>query len=351
MPFNRPSLATLIDRIQADLESRIPGADARLRRNVLNAIAAVHAAAVHNIYAYLDFIAKQPFPDTADQEHLERIASLYGLARLPASFAIGDVTFTGTNGSAIPSGTELQTSSGARYVTTDDGAIAGGTADVPVTAVDAGSTGNLIAGTAISLLESVLGVNAQAVVAAAGITGGADVESDDQLRTRVIERLQSPPQGGAKHDYVGWAKAAHPSVTRVWVFPQELGAGTVVVRIVTDNEASLTATQPVIDAVQSYIDDIRPLNATVTVDSPVETAVDFDIAVEPNTAEVQAAVTAELEDLFRRVAAPQGIIPLSQIREAISVAAGETDHVLNSPISNVQLGANEIPVLGAITWS
>ena len=33
MPFNRPDLPTLIDRAVADLESRLPGADARLRRS------------------------------------------------------------------------------------------------------------------------------------------------------------------------------------------------------------------------------------------------------------------------------------------------------------------------------
>lgn len=352
MPFNRSPIQTLIQQSIGDLESRIDGADARLSVNMVNAIGIMHSAGLNALYGKLEWAVRQLFPETADSDYLELYASRYAITRLAATFATGDVTFTGTNGTVIPSGTELQTSNGQRYKTTADGTIASGTVDVPITADDPGVEGNLDAGTVLTLLSSIPGVNAQATVAAGDIAGGADAESDDALLERVMFREQNPPQGGAPHDYIAWARAAHPSVTRVYVYPLEAGDSTVVVRIITDNDASLTATQQVIDAVTAYIDSPgrRPTNAIVTVTSPVEVAVDFNIALTPDTTVVRDAVTAELEDLLRRIGKPQGIIPVSQINEAISTAAGETDHVLNTPAANVNMGTNEIPVLGTFTW-
>jgi uncharacterized phage protein gp47/JayE len=79
------------------------------------------------------------------------------------------------------------------------------------------------------------------------------------------------------------------------------------------------------------------------------------IQLSPNTASVQAAVQAELEDLFRREAgvedgAGSGTVLLSHIREAISRAEGETDHVLVSPAADVTLSAGEIATVGNLTF-
>lgn len=54
MPFNRPTLPQLIQRNITDIESRLPGRDARLRRSNLNVLAKVHAGAAHGLYGALD---------------------------------------------------------------------------------------------------------------------------------------------------------------------------------------------------------------------------------------------------------------------------------------------------------
>ena len=60
---------------------------------------------------------------------------------------------------------------------------------------------------------------------------------------------------------------------------------------------------------------------------------------------------AELRDLIRREAEPSGTLLISHIREAISVAAGERDHVLVTPAANVECDIGEVPTFGDITWS
>ena len=104
-------------------------------------------------------------------------------------------------------------------------------------------------------------------------------------------------------------------------------------------------------AVQDYIDERRPVTAQVTVLAPVAVPLALTIALTPDTTAVRAAVTAELQDLLRRDAKPGGTILISRIREAISVSAGEQNHVLTVPSVDVTHAAGEMPTLGTITWA
>lgn len=60
MPFARPTLTELITRVITDISSRVTGVDsAVLRRSLLGVIGQSEAGAVHMLYGYLDWIAKQ----------------------------------------------------------------------------------------------------------------------------------------------------------------------------------------------------------------------------------------------------------------------------------------------------
>lgn len=350
MPFQRPSLADLVARSAADIEAGLPGADARLRRSNLAVLSRMHAGAVHGVYGYLDWLAQQLMVDTAETVFLDRYAGIWGVLRVPASFAAGAVAVTGTTGVVVPAGTQLQRSDGAAYTTTADTTITSGAADVPVAALSAGIAGNADAGTRVTFTTPVSGVNTTGVVATGGLTRGADRESDDALRGRVLGRIQRPPMGGARSDYEAWALQV-AGVTRAWVYPLENGPGTVVVRFVRDNDASLIPEPDEVEAVQDYIDDLRPVTAQVTVEAPTAKPLNMTIQLTPNTAAVKAAVTAELADVIKREAAPGGTILLSHLREAVSVAAGEVNNVISSPAVDVTHDPGEMPVLGTITWS
>ncbi|MCW5666467.1 MAG: baseplate J/gp47 family protein [Piscinibacter sp.] len=350
MAFERPTLAELVDRAAADIEARLPGVDARLRRSNLGVLARVHAGALHQAFGYLEWMARQIMVDTCEGSYLERYASIWGVLRLPASFAEGNVTFTGADGTVVPAATLVQRGDGAQFGTDVDVTIASGTATAAVQALDAGAAGNTGAGTALQLVTPIAGVQSAAVVAAGGLVDGADVESDDALRARVLRRIQQPPNGGSAADYVTWALEV-PGVTRAWCYPLEGGAGTVTVRFVRDDDASIIPDAGEVAAVQAYIAERRPVTANVTVAAPTAVPLNLTIQLVPNTAEVKAAVTAELLDLLRREAQPGGTILISHIREAISVAAGETNHVLTVPSADVTHTAGQIATLGTITWS
>ena len=199
------------------------------------------------------------------------------------------------------------------------------------------------------MVTPIAGVQSQAQVAAGGLTGGADIEVDTALRARLLARIRQPPHGGALHDYVAWALEI-PGITRVWPVAGELGVGTVTVRFVRDDDTDPIPDAAEVVALQAHLDAVRPVTAQVFAVAPIPVALDLQIRLTPNSTTVQAAVTAELQDLLRREAEPGATLLLSHIREAISIATGETDHELLAPVANVEHAAGEMPVLGTITW-
>ncbi|HUD30156.1 MAG TPA: baseplate J/gp47 family protein, partial [Novosphingobium sp.] len=230
-------------------------------------------------------------------------------------------------------------------------AIAGGTATVTVTASAAGADGNCSAGTTLTLVSPLEGVAGSAVVAAGSISGGADDETEDSLLARLEQRVQNPPEGGADHDYERWAREM-PGVTRVWVYRAWLGAGTVGVTFVYDDREDIIPTVQDVADMLAYITDASraPATADVIVFAPIPDPIDPDIDLNPDTATVRAAVVAELKDFLRRDAKPGGTLHLSRIDEAISIAAGEDHHTLNSPAAAIVAAPGHMPVLGNPTW-
>jgi uncharacterized phage protein gp47/JayE len=353
MPFDRPTLPELRDRIRRDFNARLPGADALLRQSNLRVIADVLAGLSTLHYGYQEWLSRQLFPDTAETAFLERWASIWGLTRLPATAALGALATLGTAGAVVPTGAAWQRIDGVRYRTTAGATLAAdGTATVAVEAETLGVVGDAETGTQVSTVTALPGVVAQATVAAPGLAGGADEETDAQLRTRLLARIQTPPHGGAASDYVDWTLEV-PGVTRVWVAPQEQGPGTVVVRFAMDDAAHPNGipTQADVDLVQAHLDEVRPVTAQVIVVAPIPQAINVTIAtLTPDTPEVRTAVVAELTDTLFRNGVPGGVLYISWLWEAVSLASGERHHRITVPTGDVQLGAGELPILGTVTY-
>lgn len=349
MPFEKPTLAQLVNQTRADYLAR-SNTDDPLRRADIDVQSRVIAGAVSGLYGYADWMARQILPDTAEDENLDRWASLWlDVPRKPASAATCPVaTFVVQAGAVVPIGTQIRALDGQVYKTT--GAPTGSVPSVsaPIQAVVPGAAGNRSGGEVMTMVSPISGV--QSTVTVGACSGGADVETDDELRARLLQAIRNPAQGGSASDYVGWALSV-PGVTRAWCYPGELGPRSVVVRFVRDNDASIIPDSTEVAAVQAYIDPLRPVTDQLTVVAPVLSPVNFTISgLSPNTAAVQSAVTAELADLFAREAKPGGAILLSHIRAAISLASGEDDYVLVSPTANVTKATGQIASLGVITW-
>lgn len=349
MSFNRPTLSDLIVRVQEDFQSRL-GLSGKIVRNTMVWIfARVYAGLAHGLYGFLDYISRQVFPDTAEDENLIRWATLYGLTRIPATFAEGEVTVTGTNDISIPSGTILERADGVEFQVLSDVAIAGGTAILQVRAVVPEENGNTELGVSLSFQVPIDGVDVSGLVTGE-ITGGGDLESIEDLRTRLLARMRAPIQGGSASDYEQWAKEV-AGVTRAWVKPLYLGDGTVAIFFVRDNDDDIFPSVSEVEDVSGYIDERRPVTAHHYVYAPTGVDVNFTIEISPDSQSVKEAVTGELEDLFFTDGEPGGTILLSRMNEAISLAIGETDHVLISPSADYGAAAGYLPQLGTVTFT
>lgn len=350
MPFQRPTLADIINRTFADLVGRLNLQGALLRRSVVGVLARVLAGASHLLHGHLDYIARESMPDTA-VDNLPRWSNIWGVTLKDAEFASGPVTFPGTvDGTPIPAGTAIKRSAdGVQYTTQADATVIGGTVTVTVKADDAGELGNADVGTQLTIVFPIENINSTGAVASGGIVNGSDVEKPPSQRARMLARIKQPPHGGADFDYVAWALEV-PGVTRAWVYPLHLGAGTVGVTFVRDDDTSMIPDPAEVAAVQDYIDAHRPVTADATVFAPIADTLNFSIEATPSTAAIKAAIEAELRDFLAREAEPGGTLFLSRINEAISIASGEFDHTLTLPSADVVYATGHIATFGAITW-
>ncbi|WP_410498151.1 baseplate J/gp47 family protein [Chitinibacter sp. S2-10] len=347
--FNRPTLAQISQRISNDILARLDLDE--IRRSDIQVIGKVQAAVEHGLNGYLEWIAKQLLPDSCDEDRLLSSPWLNrGLSPNKASYAAGSLSVTAQVGAVIKAGTVWQRIDGVRYQINTETTISAVPQVVAVTALTAGGAGNATAGSGVVLVSPVLGVQAEAVVAVGGVTNGSDAEGIDDFRGRVLAAWAQTAHGGADFDYVAWARQVS-GVTRAWVRPAYFGLGTVGLFIVRDDEAPIFPDATELAAAQSYVNSVCPVTAAVTVMSPVAKGVNFNIQLTPATAAVKAAVQASLADLIRRDAEPGGSLLLSRMNEAISIASGESDHVLLSPAANVTTLPGEMVTLGAFTWS
>lgn len=369
MPFPRPTLRQLIDQALSDIRSNLPGADPLLRFSNLNVLANAVAALANGQYGYQDWIAKQSNPWTATEENLEAWAALKGIVRIPSSTSAGVVTFSGITGTNVPAGSSLVRGDGVEYTTDALVTIGGGgTITAAITAVEAGAAGNAVAGTTLTLGSAISGINSAADVTTA-CTGGADTETDDSLRDRMLEAYAHPPQGGSKRDYQEWARAV-PGVTRAWCEPNGMGSGTVVLRfmmdvtnaafdgfpqgtdgVATDESRDTVATGDQL-AVADYIFDLQPVGALVYCVAPVDHPINFTIT---NTGTWSAATKAAVESAIDASLLEQGVpgetLFLSFIEAAIAAVAGTAGFLITVPAANVTQTAGQLPTRGTVTFA
>lgn len=284
--------------------------------SVLRVISDVQGATCHLTLQYIDWLALQIMVDTAETEWLDRHGAIWLVnsdgttGRKGPTLARGIVTFTGTPGTILPKATRLSAGGTTRYETIQEIVIGDEATPAPVRALDPGTIGNQVEGATVGLTDTIAGVDNIGEIVV--MSGGTDMETDDDLRFRILQRIRNAPAGGAAHDYVRWGLAV-PGVTRCWCAPLELGMGTVSIRVMCDylrrTDDPLTNGFPLpqdLARVAEYIDSVRPVAVKdIYVLSPIPEPIDFTIEnlVTDNNA-VRAAIAVSVEDMIYAKAAP-----------------------------------------------
>ncbi|EEH5170492.1 baseplate J/gp47 family protein [Salmonella enterica] len=330
MAYLTPDAEKIRADLLRDLKNQLPDADTAPDSDYFVRASSV-ASVAEGLYQHQAWVVRQIFPDTADSDYLALHARTRGLKKKPPTTAKGLVGISGSPGSVLPAGSQIRGENLA-VTTTADVKLTAGTADVPVTAIQSGVSGNLDTQVAAELVSAPMGINGRVVVKS--LAGGTDEESDGELLDRLLDIIRRPPAGGNRYDYRRWAMET-PGVTSAWVYPIRRGVGTVDIAITS---AGGLASDEIIRNVQAHIDDVRPVTArNALVLSPQLRRIDFDVIVKAEGVtleQLRPDVERTIRDAMARIAPGQPLIR-SNIETLISLLPGVTDRMIVTPAANV----------------
>lgn len=302
-------------------------------------------------YVQLEYQLQRAFATTATGVDLDMRAAEQGIIRKPATKAAGSLTFIGTDGAVIPAKSLVASTTGIQFETTEDVVIAGGQAIATAQALKAGVSGNVPANSITALSISLIGVTG--VNNVNPFTGGYKEETDEELRKRYFEKIQTPATSGNKFHYIAWSKEV-PGVGDAKCFPLWNGNGTVKV-VIVDADKHLAGAD-LINAVENNIEAKRPIGAAVTVISAVEKSININATVTLANGytilQVQTLYQKAVMDYLKSIAFVDTYVSYAHLGKMLLETPGVGDYanlLVNSNINNVLLDEEETPVLGTIS--
>jgi uncharacterized phage protein gp47/JayE len=357
MPWITPTLKET-RRLTRDYVLSQLGAKAMVPNSALRIMSDAMAGLANLVLLYLDWLAKQLLPDTAEREWLDRHGNIWlvnadgSKGRKAATYASGTVQFTGTSGFTVAVGTLLSGANGVRYQTIAEALIGiGGTGNADAVALTAGTVGNMPDGEGIALITPIAGI--PSAVLYGDMDGGVNEESDEQLRERILKRIQNPAMGGSQADYEIWAMQM-PGVTRAWA-ASEQGAGTITTRFLMDDLRASTGGWPTpadVQTVSDHLDTMRPVTVMECYCfAPLIQYIDLTVsALTRDDDATRNAVVQAVSDMLFRNAAPGQTIYRSWVAEAVSGAIGEEHHELTFD-TVVMPSLGHMAVLGTVYFA
>lgn len=308
----------------------------------------VLAGEIYSLYASVEWLKTQIYPQTAQGQYLERHCGERGIRRAEALKAVGRLEFS--RGEAldydliIPEGTVCASDSSLEYVTTEIGRILKGTLSVsiPAAAVSGGREYNCGKNVVNTLLTSVAGV--EKVTNPQVFTGGADRETDEQLRARLLESYDALPDGANKAYYRQLAMA-HEGITSAAV----AGDSGVVKIYLWGNGAPPEA--GAVSAVAAEAAEKRELNVRVEAAAATPKELTYMVYVKPKPGvSMQAAstyVNSAVEAYFENKKVGDPVLK-SDLGRFILENAPVEDYMIPSAIADHPGDPSVKPVLGIL---
>lgn len=283
--------------------------------SILRAVVEANAAVVIWLQSLILQVLAITRAATSSGTDLDSWVADFGVTRLPATFATGQVTFsrfTATLQAVVPVGAVVQTGDGSQqYTVTADttnpaynGTLGGyvmaagvSSVNAPVVAVTAGVGGNAIIGAVSTIAGAISGVDT--VTNAASFTNGADAESDPALRTRFIAYVASLSK--ATKAAVGYAITSLQQGVTYSLVENETYGGTVQMGyfyvVVDDGTGAPGST--FLSTVSNAIDAVRPLCSSFGVFAPVVVNASVAMTVTVATGYDAAATKALVSDALK----------------------------------------------------
>jgi len=328
MSLTTPTTKEISDNIIAQLEASLNQTIPLLPKSFLRVLAKAMAGVFVLLYKYGGFMFLQVFVRTASANETTvngrvltpliewgRLIGVGDPAAATQAELLIDISVENQTGT-LSSGSQLvNTGNGVTYITIGSVLLNASTVQATIRAVSdqaggggAGAIGNLDPGAIVSFANPLANVARNATVVSQIVTG-ADAESTEAYRQRVIDRFQKRPQGGAYADYEIWGEEP-AGIINVYPYTSDC-PGQVDVYVEATPESSgdpdgiptAAQLQEVLDSIefdQNGLASRRPANALANT-FPI-TRTGFNIRVTgllvDDLAGVQASITTSIEEYF-----------------------------------------------------
>lgn len=329
----------LLDRMLQRAKEHSPGIDTRPSSPIYAAVAPA-GVELQNAYIELDWMLGQIFANTADRDYLIQRSSEWGIVPHPATKAVlkGEFNIDVDIGSRFSIGV-LNFAAIERI---SDGIFR-------MECETAGSDGNRNLGTLVPI-DYIPGLTRAELTEV--LEEGTDEETTESLRSRLLQKIRLPSTSGNKYDYYNWAMEC-AGVGAAKVFPLADGPGTV--KVVIANSSMGAAEPGLVSEVYDYIEERRPIGATLSVVSAREKA----IGVEANVKLRNGVALGTAQNQFRMLldehlkanAFQAAYISVARIGNLLLDVAGVEDYsglALNGTQGNVTLQDEEVAVAGIV---
>ena len=227
-----------------------------------------------------------------------------------------------------------------------------------VTSESEGVETNRTSGDVLTLSSPISGVENEAIVRFDGITGGSDIEDDESLRSRILEQRAAIRANFSPDAIVQKAREV-PGVTRVKVRRADPEPGDVTVNFVRDNDSNIIPSSADVLSVRESLLEILPSTseeAALIVAAPIPVLTDFTFSsIVPNTEAMKSAVKETLKAFYEDEVDIGSVITEDAYRSAILQTVAENSRlesfVLSAPSGNIVITADQIGLLGDVTFS
>jgi len=388
MSLQTPSTKDISENIIAQLEASLNQSIPLLPKAFLRVLAKALAGVFILLYKYSGFMFLQMFVQTASIKQtningvlispLTQWGRLIGIgdpvAATKAELLIDVIVQTQTG--TLPSGTQLVNgANGVTYITIGAVNLDSTTVQTTIRASadqqgggGAGAIGNLQAGDVVTFANPLANVSRNASVDSQTVTG-ANAESTEAYRQRIVDKFQKRPQGGAYADYQGWGEEV-VGVINVYPYTGDPGEVDLYSEATVSSSGSadgiptpaqLLAVLNSVNFDQDGLATRRPVNAFVNSNAITRTGfnIKVDGVVVEDLAAVQAAIVVAVTQYFlnrepfiiglsippRRDRITQGAV-ISIVDSIVSASGGifdtatieETD---TTPVTTYELGVGE----------
>ncbi|PHV72463.1 baseplate J protein [Sporanaerobium hydrogeniformans] len=324
-------LSSMLEGVTSDVDKR--------EGSIIYDALAPCALKLAETYFELNNFLNLVFSDTTVGIYLDRCVADFGLSRKQATKAIRKIITSGV----VPIGTrwaiEDTTYKVIEFITVGE---------YKAECEQYGDIGNTYTGT-LQSLDNISGITANLT---AILLSGQEEENDENLRDRFYNKVRMPATSGNTYHYRQWALEVE-GIGDCKVFPIWNGAGTVKVLIVDSNkevDETLEAT------VATHIEEVRPIGATVTVDSPTAKTIEATSTItldgSKTLEEVKASFEEKLKKYLNSTVFKTYSISYAMIGSILLTTPGVSDYenlLVNSGTANIAIESTEIPILGAVT--